>query len=287
MQHIRLKTISMKSHKEINEKWVQEIIATEPSILGFGELVLLDKERTQPSGGRLDLLFKDVDGATRYEVELQLGATDETHIIRTIEYWDIERRRYPQYEHIGVLIAENVTARFLNVIGLFNGFIPIIALQMTAIDMGNGNIGLHFTKVVDALRLGTSDEDEGSIESADRSYWENRATSKTVKMADDILELCKAFDTSLELKYNRPYIGFTRAGITFNFATCIPRKSALNLTIALPRTDDIDAKLEQSGLDLLEYARWGAYRIKLESQNMSKHNTLLKELLQAAYENRG
>ena len=25
-----------------------------------------------------------------YEKEIQLGATDESHIIRTVEYWDIE-----------------------------------------------------------------------------------------------------------------------------------------------------------------------------------------------------
>ena len=43
----------------------------------------------------------------RYEVEVQLGPTDEAHIIRTIEYWDIERNRYPQYEHCAVLIATN------------------------------------------------------------------------------------------------------------------------------------------------------------------------------------
>ena len=31
-----------------------------------------------------------------YEVEVQLGETDENHIIHTIEYWDIERKRYSQ-----------------------------------------------------------------------------------------------------------------------------------------------------------------------------------------------
>lgn len=67
--------------------------------------------------GRLDLLLEDPDpeAATRYEVEIQLGATDEPHIIRTLEYWDIERKRYPQYEHCAVIIAEEVTSRFLNV----------------------------------------------------------------------------------------------------------------------------------------------------------------------------
>ena len=36
----------------------------------------------------MDLLLKNPDDDSMYEVELQLGATDESHIIRTIEYWD-------------------------------------------------------------------------------------------------------------------------------------------------------------------------------------------------------
>jgi hypothetical protein len=64
-----------------------------------------DKERIQPRAGRLDLLLQDVEAKRRYEVEVQLGPTDKTHIIRTIEYWDIERKRYPQYEHCAVLVA--------------------------------------------------------------------------------------------------------------------------------------------------------------------------------------
>jgi hypothetical protein len=37
-----------------------------------------------------------------------LGPTDESHLIRTVEYWDIERRKWPGYEHCAVLIAEDV-----------------------------------------------------------------------------------------------------------------------------------------------------------------------------------
>jgi hypothetical protein len=91
------------------------------------------------------MLLSDPDSATRYEVELQLGPTDETRIIRTIEYWDIERRRYPQYEHVGVIVAEDITSRFLNVIGLFNGFIPLVALQVQALAIGD-QVTLSFTK---------------------------------------------------------------------------------------------------------------------------------------------
>ena len=145
--------ISLLNHSEISEKIIQAKIAEDPAILGLGELVLKDKERIQPKAGRLDLLFQDMDTNRRYEVEIQLGKTDESHIIRTLEYWDIEKRRYPQYDHCAVIIAEDITSRFLNVISLFNGFIPLIALQINAFKFGD-EIGLIFTKVLDEMPLG-------------------------------------------------------------------------------------------------------------------------------------
>src|SRR3990167_5328950 len=93
MSYIRPNPISLKAHPQFNEKWVQKLIADDPSVLGLGDLVLRDKERSQPRAGRLDLLLQDPETQRRYEVEVQLGATDEAHIIRTIEYWDIEKKK--------------------------------------------------------------------------------------------------------------------------------------------------------------------------------------------------
>lgn len=107
----KIETISIINHPELYERWVQDHIAGDPSILGLGDLVLKDRERFQPRAGWLDLLFQDIDSNRRYEVEIQLGATDESHIIRTIEYWDIERKRYPQYDHTAVIIAEDITSK--------------------------------------------------------------------------------------------------------------------------------------------------------------------------------
>ena len=53
--------MALKNHPELNEKWVQKIIADDPSILGLGDLVLRDVERIQPRAGRLDLLLQDLD----------------------------------------------------------------------------------------------------------------------------------------------------------------------------------------------------------------------------------
>jgi hypothetical protein len=78
-----------RSPTEFNEKWVQTQIVSDPSILGLGDVLLRDKERAQPRAGTLDLLLEDSDAERRYEVEIQLGPTDEAHIIRTIEYCDV------------------------------------------------------------------------------------------------------------------------------------------------------------------------------------------------------
>ena len=126
-KYIKADQVQLRDYKELDEKWVQDLIVEDPSILGLGDLIFVERERKQPGGGRLDLLFKDPDASRRYEVEIQLGATDETHIIRTIEYWDREKQRYPQYDHCAVLVAEDVTL-FFNVISLFNG----TAIQMQA-----------------------------------------------------------------------------------------------------------------------------------------------------------
>lgn len=286
MKYTKLKQLSLKTHPDLNEAWVQNIIADDPSILNLGDVVLRDKERMQPRAGRLDLLLQDTDSSRRFEVEVQLGDVDENHIIRTIEYWDIERKRYPQYEHCGVIIAENITSRFLNVLGLFNGMIPLIAIQMTAVETESG-VGLSFTKVLDEMVLGMPDEDEAINEPTDRAYWESkRSNKKMVGIADKVLDLVKEIDPVLEAKYNKYYIGMVANGVANNFAVCRPKKGFMRLEIKLKKSDEISEKLEESDLSLMDYSRWGSYRINLKENDLAGNSKLLKELLQLAYEQR-
>lgn len=281
----RAERLSLKAHPELDEKWVQDLIAKDPSIIGLGDLELRQKERIQPHAGRLDLLLQDSEDR-RYEVELQLGSTDETHIIRTIEYWDIERKRYPQYDHCAVLIAEDITSRFLNVISLFNGTIPLIAIQMQALKVA-GKLTLVFTKVMDELARGLVEEDEeAEALPADRAYWETRASKATLAIADDLLGVVKQFDPKLELKYNRYYIGLERDGSAFNFVMFRPQKSTATLEIKLPQTSDVDSKIEQAGFDTLGYSRFGRYRLRLSPSDLKDKAEVLRDLMRLAYESR-
>lgn len=282
--YIKPERVYLYESSEFNESWVQEKISEDPSILNLGELELKDKERRQPSSGRLDLLLVDPeDDYRRYEVEIQLGITDESHIIRTIEYWDIERKRYPQYEHCAVIVAEEITGRFLNVISLFNGFIPLIAIQMSMYRIGD-NISLVFTKVLDETTLGVEEEDE-YVEPANREYWEKtRGTKETVEIADNFLKVINSFAPGFTLKYNRNYIGLAKDGQPKNFVLFKAKRGFLRVEIKIRPTEEIQRLVEESSLDVLGYdKRSGRYRIRIVAHDFEKNEEKLLALLKAAF----
>ena len=229
------------------------------------------------------MLLQDADTDRRYEVEIQLGKTDEAHIIRTLEYWDIERKRYPQYDHCAVLIAEDITSRFLNVIGLFNGAIPLIAIQVKAVKFAEQVI-LVFTTVLDEMSRGLVDEDEVK-EIVDRAYWEKRGSKVTVARVDELLELIRSFAPGFELKYNRFYIGLAKDGQPDNFAVFRARKTAVNCEIRLKQSDEIQSELDNAGLDVMDYdKKWGRYRLRLTKGDISGNRELIMKLLKMSCE---
>jgi hypothetical protein len=224
----------------------------------------------------------------RYETEIQLGATDESHIVRTIEYWDIERKRYPQYEHAAVIVAEEITARFLNVIQLFNGAVPLIALKMTGYKVGSEH-ALTLVKVLDEISYGLVDEDEPVAEPTDRNYWEvTRGSKRTVALTDELMKLVNAVEPKAALKYNKHYVGLEVEGSPFNFVTFMPRRAHLIMTIKVAKSDETDNLLEDAGLVTLQYdAHWKQYRLRLDKAPDEKQRELLIRLIRQARENFG
>ncbi len=277
------KYISLKDHQGINERWLQERLTQNPELLGLGEVTVRDRERRQPSGGRLDLLLENTESRTRYEVEIQLGATDESHIVRTIEYWDIEKRRYPQYDHVAVIAAEDVTSRFLNVVSLLNGAIPLMAIQLRAVELG-GAFTLVATRVIDLVPLGPEEEDAGP--SVGRSYWEDEASTVSMQIADWLIEMIREAYPGVEAKYNKSYIGLTLGGAVRNFVTFRPRKSPVVLTeFGIPQDEDTTIELEKSGLNVMPYdSRFRQYRIQVRQSDLKEHRDFFINLIQKAYD---
>lgn len=281
MKYIKPEVISLKKSNVYNEKWLQARIEEDPSIIGLGELDFRDTEKILVGGGRLDTILYDAEDNRRYEVEIQLGKTDETHIIRTIEYWDLERKKNPQYDHCAVIIAEDITSRFLNVISLFNGFIPLIAIQVKAIKVED-SISLFFTKVLDEVKFELLEEDIVS-EPSDRKYWENRASKRSLKLVDDIYQGLSEVIGDFNLKYNKHYIGLENNDKANNFASFIPRKSGIIVRIKMDKNDEVDEILENADIETLSYdKKWKLYRLRVNESDLQDNLEMIKNLVAKA-----
>ena len=282
MKHIKLETISIKNSPDINEAWVQNVIYEDPTLLDLGEVIPRDKERRQPNAGRLDLLLQDSETGKRYEVEIQLGSTDENHIIRTLEYWDLERKRYPQYDHCAVIVAEEITGRFLNIISLFNGFIPLIAIQMRAIKNQDG-VSLFFTKVMSEMSLGLVDADEVVNIPATRDYWLKRGTKQTVELADELFKIVQSIAPGYKLKYNKYYIGLEKEGMVNNFIYFKPKKQFVKVESRMTEDEALTAELETAGIESEYIPKWSLYTIRLREGDIEKHKELIEKFIRRAY----
>jgi hypothetical protein len=163
-----------------------------------------------------------------------------------------------------------------------NGTIPLVAIQMNALKIGD-RVGLFFTTVLDKINLGFVDEDEEVQEATDRSYWEKKATKQTVAMADELLALVRQFDDSLELKFNKFYVGLARAGRPDNFVIFRPKMNWIAVEPRLKESDEVQNQLDAEGCDVMDYdKRWGRYRIRFKPGEVAKHGTLLIKLLKDA-----
>jgi len=283
LNYVEHNKISLRNHPHFNEAWLQDRIAENPGILGLGDIRVLDRELTLTGGGRLDLLLFDEENERRYEVELQLGATDPSHIIRTIEYWDLERRRYPAYEHIAVIVAENVTTRFLNVMSLMSGTIPIIAIQLDALTVGD-NILLNFVQVLDLTELRDDDTDDPGGGRVDRSYWDNKAGAPLMRICDELLGLINSHSKATqEFNYLRGYFGLRSNGVVRNvlYISPKPTKKLVSVGFRCSDAEEWKGRFEEAGVPV-QSKRKNRFKIKLTPEDFPTHRNLIDSAIAAA-----
>ena len=277
----KVEVISVKDHPQLDESFVQRFIWDDPTVLGLGPLVRRDKERIQPHKGRLDLLLQSEDGTSWYEVEVQLGPTDESHIIRTIEYWDVERKRYPDLQHTAVIVAEDITGRFFNVINLFNQAIPIVALRMSAVRIGD-RVGLLFTKVLDYERKGLEAAAEAT-QQATRADWDRYAAADVMHTVDRIFEMAREFDLRVKLTFNQSYLTVNLGDPRSIGIFLHPQKKQLRLTIRAPESKTLDDLCETEGFEADFSTYWGGYRFAVKPSEFDLHSEFFKKMIEHVY----
>jgi hypothetical protein len=258
----------------LDEYWLQDQIYENPACLGLGELDAIAKERQQSSGGRLDILLKNPEDDTMYEVEVMLGETDEAHIIRTIEYWDNEKRRWPQRQHFAVLVAEHINRRFFNVIHLLSYSIPIIAVQVSLLE-SDGKRGLFFTTLLDTFEEiddGTSLDDK----TYNRDYWTKKA-KWTLETAETLLNIVQDIFVEPSLNYVKHYIAISVSGN--NYLWLNKRsidKSLLGFRISQTLQDEAAALLDGNNISYVRKPK--QLRITVDKQMIEKNKDMFRSI---------
>lgn len=266
------------------EKWLQDRICKQPSLLGLGNVSFVRAERTQPSGGRFDILLRSGDGNQRYEVEVQLGATNPSHIIRTIEYWDIERRRYPQFSHCGVLVAEEITGRFFNVVSLLNssGQMPLMAIKLTAIKSPceRDGVGLLFTKIL----AGTTapDESEDEARPATEQDWNDKVGGAQMEFAEKIFSEVAGDEWEMNLTIHAISMKNKKSEKTNATFSMIPTQAHVWLRFRMEQIERWDKELQSiDGYEDYQLP-YGRYRLRTTPSNFDGQKNALIRLFQEA-----
>lgn len=257
-----------------DEYWLQDQIWSNPAALGLGDLDALIKERRQNSGGRVDILLKDPQDDSMYEVEVMLGETDETHIIRTIEYWDNEKRRWPQRQHYAVLVAESITRRFFNVVHILSHSIPIIAIQVALVDVG-GKKALHFTKVLDTFEEIDDGATEQDVE-VNRDYW-NKKAKWTADTADMLLSVVGPELEEPQIGYVKNYVSISVGRNNYFWLhKRSSNKSLLGFRIAPHLADDAQRLLDGATISFTRKPK--AFLITTDASTISVNSEVFSKL---------
>jgi hypothetical protein len=263
-----------------DEYWLQDIIHENPKVLGLGNLVPVNKEKKQSSGGRLDILLKDPEQNSMYEVEVMLGETDPSHIIRSIEYWDNEKRKYPQRQHFCVLVAESFDRRYFNVIQLMSLNIPMIAVQADLLEVGGEKI-LSFTKIIDIYI--EPEEDEEDIKVVNEATWTNDAPWVNTN-AKELVEIYKEQDSKIIIGFTQSYVSINIDGKNaYWLHKRMKPTSALAFSVKdEEKTEAIKKLLEEAGFSYT-YNRYKEFMINIDVKIIKSNTHLLKEIHQIRF----
>jgi hypothetical protein len=257
-----------------DEYWLQDIIYENPKVLGLGDLIAINKEKKQSSGGRLDVLLKDSENSM-YEVEVMLGETDPSHIIRSIEYWDNEKRKYPQRQHFCVLVAESFDRRYFNIIQLMSLNIPMIAIQADLLDV-NGEKILNFTKIIDIYI--EPEEAEEDVKIATETSWAADAPWVNDN-AKEIKNILKDQASNIYLGYTQSYVSLNMDG---TIAYWLNKRTKPTSTLCFSVKDEEKAEKIKKLLEINEFVftfnRYKHFLLNIDLKTIKTHEKLLNDI---------
>lgn len=117
------------------------------------------------------------------------------------------------------------------------------------------------------------------METIDRKYWVKQSSEENVGLIENAFEMLNAATQNrYELKYNKAYIGITKDGKPSVFATFIPQRGDLLLSIKVSQSSAFD-KILADKFDGLGGYKDGWYNIHIQTEDTEKKGGFFKKLL--------
>lgn len=214
-----------------------------------------------------------------YEAEIMLGEADEIFIIRMIEYWDNEKRKWPQRQHYAVLVAETITRIFL-CDPAFQPFDSVYCLQVSIIAAGDQKL-FHFSKVLDTYE--EPEEGGGNLyEIYDENFWRNKSPW-TIETAKSLLDIVRPVFGNASLKYVKNYIAIEVNNNNYMwFHGRSGNKSLLGFWISELRSSQAEGTLESNNISYVKKDQ--KIRITTDKEFIKQNADMLKEIAQIVKE---
>ena len=266
------KRFSLAKHPEYDERWVEDLVKHTPSILGLGAGVqFVSSQIRNSNGGRLDLLLKDEDEAIVYSVELMLGQLDETHIVRSLDYWlrNQTRHTYKEYEHVAVLVAEGVlTCRFADVVRFLSSKVNLVVIELAGLQVQE-YVTLHCTTIFDGS---TSIEDD--IEGPATTWPQD-----TLVLINKILDLTRSATTDpIAPNPRQDGIGVKVGNKVQNFLFFKPKQTFVRVAAFVNDPEQWASQLQQAGIKVLGSQSESRVRFRLTAEILEKNRDLIAAL---------
>jgi hypothetical protein len=176
-----------------------------------------------------------------------------------------------------VLIAEDITSRFLNVVALLAGTVPLVAIQINALVIGD-KVVLDFVRVLDQRLLRRDDVADSKIQLTDRAYWVEKSAVPIMQIVDEMLTIInEKADPKQQLNFNKYYIGLTDGIRSRNFIYFRPRKKFVRVTVPGGWSEERSARFEEAGVDAEQNDDKLVFN--LSTTDLTKHRDLIASII--------
>lgn len=194
--------LNLKKDAHFNESWLENTIFEHPEILRLGNIKIIARQKRQKDGiARVDLIAQS-DSNEVFVIELMLGLPDSSHIVRTLEYWLREKRRYATKSEVdvkAVLVAEQICeSRYKDVVGFLCEKMPLIVKEVACVRIDQ-IVTLHCTTVFDSTDDAQEDPSQPPVS---KETWEQQYPF-TFEASKFVLEQVHLAEPTAKLKLNR------------------------------------------------------------------------------------